>query len=136
MLTISLQRAKNPPLLKKKSDVLGMTLNCIWRWGSSSGDLVSIEYSLIAIIPKSTLGYNLIRCPWCNGYRPRKWTQRHEFKSWTRLIAFSHSTNTLGKGMNPIILPPAMDEIVGQTRFFSFGEATSLGEGKLWIQIC
>ena len=23
-------------------------------------------------------------------------------------IAFSHSTNTLGKGMNPIILPPAM----------------------------
>ena len=38
----------------------------------------------------------------------------------------SHSTNTLGKGMNPIILPP-----VGQTRFFSLGEATSLGEGKL-----
>ena len=25
-----------------------------------------------------------------------------------RVIAFSHSTNTLGKGMNPIILPPAM----------------------------
>ena len=24
------------------------------------------------------------RCPWCNGYRRRKWTQRHEFKSWTR----------------------------------------------------
>ena len=23
---------------------------------------------------------------------------------------FSHSTNTLGKGMNPIILPPAMDK--------------------------
>ena len=45
-----------------------------------------------------------------------------------------HRTNTLGKGMNPIILPPAMDKIVGQTRFFSLGEATSLGEGKLWIQ--
>ena len=43
----------------------------------------------------------------------------------------SHSTNTLGKGMNPIILPPAMGKIVGQTRFFSHGEATSLGEGKL-----
>ena len=27
--------------------------------------------------------------------------------------------------MNPIILPP-----VGQTDFFSLGEATSLGEGK------
>ena len=47
-----------------------------------------------------------IMCPWCNGYRRRKWTRRHEFKSWTRLI--SHSTNTPGKGMNPIILPPAI----------------------------
>ena len=28
------------------------------------------------------------RCPWCNGYRRRKWTRRLEFKSWTRLIAF------------------------------------------------
>ena len=36
--------------------------------------------------------------------------------------------------MNPIILPPAMGKIVGQTRFFSLGEASSLGEGKLWIQ--
>ena len=43
----------------------------------------------------------------------------------------SHCTNTLGKGMNPIILPPAMGKIVGQTRFFSLGEATSLGERKL-----
>ena len=46
------------------------------------------------------------RCPWCNGYCRRIWTRRHEFKSWTSCI--SHSTNTLGKGMNPIILPPAM----------------------------
>ena len=43
------------------------------------------------------------RCPWCNGYRRRNWTRRHEFKSWTDCI--SHSTNILGKGMNPIILP-------------------------------
>ena len=43
----------------------------------------------------------------------------------------SHSTNTIGKGMDPIILPPAMGKIAGQTRFVSFGEATSLGEGKL-----
>ena len=28
------------------------------------------------------------RCPWCNGYRHRNWTRRHEFKSSTRLIAF------------------------------------------------
>ena len=32
--------------------------------------------------------------------------------------------------MNPIIVPPAMGKIVGQTRFFSLGEATSLGEGR------
>ena len=33
--------------------------------------------------------------------------------------------------MNPIILPPAMGKIVAQTEFFSLGEVTSLGEGKL-----
>ena len=33
-------------------------------------------------------------------------------------------------GMNPIILPPAIGKI-GQTRFFSLGEAISLGQGKL-----
>ena len=27
------------------------------------------------------------RCPWSNGYRRRKWTRRHELKSWTRLTA-------------------------------------------------
>ena len=53
-----------------------------------------------------------------------------------RADCISHSTNSLGKGMNPNILPAAMGKIVGQTRFFSLGEATSLGEGKLWIQTC
>ena len=53
-----------------------------------------------------------------------------------RVWLFQHCTNTLGKGMNPIILPPAMDKIVGHTRFFSLCEATSIGEGKLWIQTC
>ena len=37
------------------------------------------------------------RCPWCNGYRCRKWTRRHEFKSWTRLIAFHIALIPLGK---------------------------------------
>ena len=36
-------------------------------------------------------------CPWCNGYRRRKWTRRHGFKSWTRLIAFHISLIPLGK---------------------------------------
>ena len=37
------------------------------------------------------------RCPWCNGYRRRKWTRWHEFKSWTRLIAFHIALIPLGK---------------------------------------
>ena len=37
------------------------------------------------------------RCPWCNCYRRRKWTRQHEFKSWTRLIAFHIALIPLGK---------------------------------------
>ena len=37
------------------------------------------------------------RCPWCNGYCRRKWTRRHEFKAWTRLIAFRIALIPLGK---------------------------------------
>ena len=33
----------------------------------------------------------------CNRYRRRKWTRRHEFKSWTRLIAFHIAQIPLGK---------------------------------------
>ena len=36
-------------------------------------------------------------CPWCNGYRRRKWTRRLQFKSWTRLIAFHIALIPLGK---------------------------------------
>ena len=39
----------------------------------------------------------LWRCPWWNGYRRRKWTRRHESKSWTRLIAFHIALIPLGK---------------------------------------
>ena len=39
----------------------------------------------------------LWRCPWCNCYRRRKWTRQHEFKSWTRLIAFPIALIPLGK---------------------------------------
>ena len=37
------------------------------------------------------------RCPWCNCYHRRKWIRRHEFKSWTRLIAFHIALIPLGK---------------------------------------
>ena len=34
---------------------------------------------------------------WCNCYRRRNWTRRHEFKSWTMLIAFHIALIPLGK---------------------------------------
>ena len=37
------------------------------------------------------------RCPWCNGYRRRKWTRWHEFNSWTRLIEFHITLIPFGK---------------------------------------
>ena len=38
-------------------------------------------------------------------------------------------------GMNPIILPLVMGKIVGQTRFFSLGEATEFKPVKLRLKI-
>ena len=37
-----------------RSRVLGITLNYIWWWGSSSGDLGRVEYLVIVITPRST----------------------------------------------------------------------------------
>ena len=83
------------------------------------------SYTSQLIYPGDNLKFAIIihtytygRCPWCNGYRRRKWTRWYEFKSWPRLIAFHIALIPLGK-----------DRL-----FFSLGEATSLREGKLWIQ--
>ena len=46
------------------------------------------------------------RSPRCNGYHRRKWILQHEFKSRT-------ITNTLVKGVTPIILPPLMSKYSG-----------------------
>ena len=48
------------------------------------------------------------RCPWCNGYRLREMDKVARVKILDETDCISHSTNTLGKGINPIILPPAM----------------------------
>ena len=42
--------------------VLGMTLNCIWWWGSNSGALESLEYYFILITPRFTLTWNGSTC--------------------------------------------------------------------------
>ena len=52
-----------------------------------------------AVYERSTKRFMLIlrRCLWYNGYSRRKWTRRHEFKSWTRLTAFHIVLILLGK---------------------------------------
>ena len=79
---------------------VGRDVDLIVKWKQQS----RLGFELRSLIPFPTV----ITITWCNGYRHRIWTRRHEFKSWTRADCISHSTNTLGKCMNPIILPPAM----------------------------
>ena len=47
-ITYSLQMIRNP---FAKRDILTMTLDYIWWWGSSSGDLGNMKQSFIAITP-------------------------------------------------------------------------------------
>ena len=49
-----------------------------------------------------------MRCPWCSRYRLKKMDTVTRVQILVETDCISHSTNTLGKGMNPIILPPAM----------------------------
>ena len=48
------------------------------------------------------------RWPWGIGYRRRKWDTATRVQILNETDGISHSTNTIGKGTNPIILPPAM----------------------------
>ena len=83
------------------------------------------------------LGWILItkrgRCPWCNDYHRR--TRWHELKSWTRLITFHIAQIPLGKVWIQLF---SLQLWINRRAdwIFSLGEATSLGEGKLWIQTC
>ena len=55
-------------------------------------DLLQVCYLLVYWL--SSVNW---RCPWYNSYRRRMWTRRHEFKSWTWLIAFHIALIPLGK---------------------------------------
>ena len=81
-------------------------------WSSSSGNnchAIHRSLSSGASLYDGTVGFFTLshivsqavfymwRCPWCNGYHYRKWTRRHEFKSWTRLIVFHIALIPLGK---------------------------------------
>ena len=48
-------------------------------------------------------------------------------------VCISHNANTLGRYESNYL---AIREIARQTGLFSLDMATSLGEGKLWIQFC
>ena len=87
--------------------MLRAILNKSWRPYPTKqqlyGDLTPITKT-IKIIRTKKIFLNIViqfflfcRCPWCNGYRRRKWTRRKEFKSWTRLIAFHIGLISLGK---------------------------------------
>ena len=101
----------------------------LWSAGTAKSTIFFIpwEFSTSALI--------LWRCLWCNGYRRRKWIRQHEFKSWTRLIAFHVALISLGKVWIQLF---SLQLWVNSRAdwFFCLGEATSLGEGKLWIQTC
>ena len=83
-------------------------------WTSSTYCLFMEEYMHICSC-WDTFVYSFFLIPlvcilyiWCNGYRHRKWTRQHKFKSWTRLIAFHIALIPLEKVWILIILPTAM----------------------------
>ena len=58
--------------------------------------------------PAQTEGLDKWKCLWCNGYHRRKMDTATRVQILAEIDCISRSTNTLWKGMNPIILPPAM----------------------------
>ena len=49
-----------------------------------------------------------VRCPWCSRYRRREMNTATRVQILDETDCISHSTNTLEKDMNQVILPPAM----------------------------
>ena len=54
-------------------------------------------FFVLLMLVLSVLFHFTLRYPRWNGYRRRRWTRRHELKSWTRLIAFHIALIPLGK---------------------------------------
>ena len=67
---------------------------------------------------------------WCNGVSDG--LQNPSKRVWTPVLLL-RSLIPLGKVWIQLF---SLQLWVGQTGFFGLGEATSLGEGKLWIQTC
>ena len=83
---------------ERKRDVQGIT----FASGSEASDLElwGVWNTPLSLFLLGSLQFGEVEsvrkmCPWCNGYRHRKWTRRLEF--WTRLIAFHIAIIPLGK---------------------------------------
>ena len=125
----SLTRSKNLSIVS----VFFSSFQSVVRWHSKTylkshqrnKHLATYTYKILLTIPKIYNGRNQRKepknkifyriyplgkegCPWCNGYHHRKWTRATRVQNLDETDCISHSPNTLGKGMNPIILPPAM----------------------------
>ena len=67
---------------------------------------------------------------WYSGYRRGNWSQRPEFKPWTRQFAFHFPLMPLKKKEWTNLFFPSSGRIVDQTALFSNGRATSWQGGK------
>ena len=87
------------PILFYQGDqisIWSIAVHAFLMWALTS---LSVNEILLPRYVNWFTNFNFIwwRCPWRNSYRRRKWTRRHEFKSWTWLIAFHIALIPLGK---------------------------------------
>ena len=80
--------------------ILGSDLAIVFLYYLMS--VIFLHENVQYVLPKKLMErqldiYQFSWCPWCYGYRRRKWTRQHEFKSWTRPIAFYIALIPLGK---------------------------------------
>ena len=62
-------------------------------------------------LPKSSFLHTYIHTyVWYNGYRRKKMDAARRVQILDKAVCLSYSANTFGKGINLIILPPAMDK--------------------------
>ena len=83
---------------------------------------------------RHTCIHTLLKVHRSNGYFHQEMDSVTQFQILDEAVCILNRVNSLGKGMNPPILPPAVGKIVGQTGLFGFSMVSRQGEGKLWIQ--
>ena len=90
-------RRRNTSILPSSSDQTWLQPACpTLSLSVTNVPAVNVDQPFLIFV-SWTQAIKYTQCPWCNGYRRRKWTRRREFKSWTRLIAFHIALIPLGK---------------------------------------